>query len=109
MLNKFREAISGELWIKWLIIFLVLAGLVIGFFWYGHIQYRAGEDATDLKWQKASIEAQAKAAQAATEASDSSYKRVVEYNDTVAVEKEKLDEAEKQGKSPFDVLFSGSN
>lgn len=79
--------------------------LVVGLILFGHARYDAGVEATDAKWYAASDKLQAQAAKSATAAGTASAARQIEYQAKLENEKERLDEAEREGSSPFDVLF----
>lgn len=72
---------------------------------YGDARYDAGVADTDARWIAAGekleqeSEASANAADAAAEA------RTIQFNDALAEEKEKIDEAIAAGADPLDVLF----
>jgi len=83
-------------------ILLILAG---GVWWLRHDAYRDGVEATDAKWVEAGRRLEEQARQAAAEADEESARRVERHNQRIALEKEKLDEADASGTSPLDVLF----
>jgi hypothetical protein len=74
---------------------------------WGDRRYDAGVEATDARWQKASDQLKAEAARSATQADDAAAQRFEERAEQVRDEQERLDEAERTGSSPLDVLFGG--
>ncbi len=100
--------LSPRAW-KWVGI-LVLIALVIFLFWraldnYGDARYDDGVQAERAAWEEADRQLQIKVAKAQTEATASAIKREERYAAAVAEEREKIDEAVAEGRSPFDVLF----
>lgn len=87
----------------------VLVGL---FLWwrihaYGVARYDAGVNATDAKWVEAGNRLEAAAANSATRADDAAANRLEEFHNQVEDERQALDEANRTGTSPLDVLFGG--
>lgn len=74
---------------------------------YGDRRFREGVTATDQKWVEASEKLKEQAAQSATRADDAAADRLAEHVEQVTAEQEQVDEAIKEGSSPFDVLFGG--
>lgn len=85
---------------------LLIAGLI---YWqitaYGSRRYKAGVLATDAKWEEAGRRMRAAAAQSATRADDAAAKRLQEFEAQVQEEQEALEDAQRNGSSPIDVLF----
>lgn len=96
---------------RWGIIAAVI--VILGFlFWlwldaYGDRRYEEGVAATDWKWEKASEKLEQEAAASATRADDGAVVRLEQHVAQVKAEQEQLDEAERTGSSPLDVLFGG--
>lgn len=86
---------------------LVLALLYWALDSYGDRRYRDGVETTDAKWEEAGRRLKAQAARSATKADDAAAVRLDRFEAQVAKEQEKLDEAERNGTSPLDVLFGG--
>lgn len=84
---------------------LIVLAAIAAVLWWGHHKYQQGVDDTDAKWEEASAQLKAQAAAAATAAEKPSVQRQIAFAEQVAVEKEKLDEAQATGSSQFDVLF----
>ena len=82
---------------------VLLIVVAVLFLW--HLAYKQGVDATDAKWKLASARLQAQAVQAGVKADAPAIVRVQQHDAKVAQEKERIDEAEAAGSSPFDVLF----
>jgi hypothetical protein len=72
---------------------------------YGDRRFDEGVAATDAKWQAESEKLRVQAAQSATRADDAAVNRLVEHVEQVAAEQEQVNEAIRNGSSPFDVLF----
>jgi hypothetical protein len=86
--------------------------LVILFLWwridaYGDRRFDAGANQADARWQEASNRLQAEAANSATRADDAAANRLEQFQNQVADERQALDEANRTGTSPLDVLFGG--
>lgn len=91
----------------------LLALVVFGlFYWaldsYGDRQYDKGKADADAAWQKASDKLIAKSQNAATKADRTAAAREADFAARVEDEKEKLEDANANGSSPIDVLFSGN-
>lgn len=86
---------------------IVVIAIVTALLWYGHSRYQAGVTVTDAKWEEASRKLEEQAKKSATKADDAAAARAAVHDDQVQAEKEKLDEAERTGSSPLDVLFGG--
>lgn len=84
---------------------LMALALVAALLWWGHTKYQAGVRDTDAKWEAASAKLERQAEKAEDRADAKAAERVEEFTEKVAAEKEKLDEAERNGSSPLDVLF----
>lgn len=85
---------------------LVLA-FVLALWWFGNSRYDAGVADTDAKWQEASRLLERQAQKSASKADDAAAARAAAHDEQVSQEKEKLDEAQRNGSSPLDVLFGG--
>lgn len=97
-----------------IVAFVVVPLLILGAFWlaldaYGDSRYHEGEKDTDAKYQAASDELLRKAAEARGAADKQAAARVADYAAQVKDEKEKIDEAVAEGRSPFDALFPVDN
>jgi hypothetical protein len=105
--GKLSEKAAG------LIGLLIMIAVVVGAFFaildaYGDAKFREGENHADAKWQQASEELEEDAEQSAERADEDSAERTAEYNQRLAEERERLDEAEAHGSSPLDVIFGTS-
>lgn len=74
---------------------------------YGDGRYQAGVDETDAKWEEAGRRLREQAARSASRADDAAASRLETHVQQVEEEKERLDEAQRTGGSPLDVLFGG--
>lgn len=74
---------------------------------FGNSRYDEGVAATDAKWEEASARLKAQAEQSATRADDAAAVRLEEFETQVEDERKALDEAQRTGSSPLDVLFGG--
>lgn len=83
----------------------VLLLLVGALWWLRADAYSDGVRDTDDKWEEAGRLLAEQAEQAAGKADEASADRVADYQEQLAEEKEKLDEADAAGTSPLDVLF----
>ncbi len=88
---------------------LVVLAFVLALNAYGDARYDAGVSETDAKWEEAGRRLEKQATVSAGKADAASVVRVEEFNDRVAAEKDRLDEAEREGSSPLDVLFGGNS
>lgn len=93
-----------------LLLYVVLPALVVGFvLWridaFGDKRYREGVDATDAAWHEASNRLKEEAEEAGEVAEANALNRLEEHAANVAAEQERIDEAERNGSSVFDVLF----
>ena len=88
---------------------LILGALYLALDAYGDNRYAAGVAVTDAKWKAASDKALANAAAGTAIADKKELPRVVDFTAKVEQEKAKLDAAQKDGSSPFDVLFPPGN
>ena len=88
---------------------VVYGGLVLlvllGLWYYGHTRYERGVRDTDAKWVEAGRVLQQRARESATRANDAAAARAAQHDRRVAQERERIDEAQRNGSSPFDVLF----
>lgn len=82
-----------------------LALVVAAIMWYGHSKYQAGVRDTDAAWHAAEQAMLAKAAGAASAADRAAAASAANYAGQVAKEKEAINEAVLDGRSPFDGLF----
>lgn len=92
--------------------FAIGAGLLILAFYflldaYGDSRYREGKSDEAAAWKAAEAELLKKAANARTEADRNAAVREVQHAAKVEEEREKIDEAVRNGTSPLDVLFGG--
>lgn len=86
--------------------YLFVLALIGGAIWWLRADaYSDGVTATDAKWVEAGEKLKQRAAQAQGAASAASNSRTAIEVERVREEKEKIDAAEAQGSSPFDVLF----
>lgn len=88
----------------WLMIGGALA-LVAAVLWYGNSRYQAGVSDTDAKWEAAAAKLAEQATQSADAATRREAPRIAAHAAQVAAEKEKIDEAIAEGRSPLDALF----
>jgi len=72
---------------------------------YGARKYQAGVDATDAKWEEASNRLKLEAEASATRADDNAVKRLEVFEEQVAEEQERINEAIANNSSTFDILF----
>lgn len=88
----------------WLLIggAIAILGAVL---WFGHARYQDGVADTDAKWEAASAKLAAEAAKSADVATRREAPRIAAHAAQVAAEKEKIDEAIAEGRSPLDALF----
>lgn len=84
-----------------LLVFLVVWWILA----WGQSRYDAGVEDTDAKWVAASERLKAQAEESAAGADENEVERVEDHNDRLAAEREKIDEAVSQGRSPLDGLF----
>jgi uncharacterized protein HemX len=99
-----REAAKG------LLIALAIAAALFAFWWIRHDAYNDGVRDTDSKWTEAQHRLEQQAQQSAHAADQSAAVRVEQHDKAVAVEKERLEDAARNGSDPFDVLFgAGAN
>lgn len=97
-----RKAAGAVFWIG--VVLLIALALL----WLRADAYQDGVHATDAKWEAAQRKLERQAEEAAGRADSKAAERVEAQNDRVAREKEKIDEAERNGDSPLDVLFGPS-
>lgn len=83
-------------------VLLLIGGAIL---WLRADAYSDGVTATDAKWEAAGEKLKQQAAKAQGAASAASVSRTAIEVDRVREEKEKIDEAQSQGGSTFDVLF----
>lgn len=89
---------------------IALIALVLFLFWraldnYGDARYDDGIAAERAAWEEADRKLQIEVAKAQTESTAGAVKREERHAAAVAKEREKIDEAVAEGRSPFDVLF----
>lgn len=90
---------------RWAILAGVVLLIMTAVLWFGQSRYRAGVEATDAKWEAAGKKLADQARTSADAATRREAPRIAAHAAEVAVEKEKIDEALAEGRSPFDVLF----
>lgn len=88
---------------------LLLIAFVAMIHMYGNARYKAGVSDTDKLWQEASERLTEKASHATEESNREAAERAADYAEQVAIEKEKIDDAVKNGDSPIDVLFGAGD
>lgn len=99
------KAIGGFFPLKtWLMIGGTIA-LVAAVLWFGNARYQAGVADTDAKWEAAAEKLAQQARQSADVATQREAPRIAAHAAQVAAEKEKIDEAIAEGRSPLDALF----
>lgn len=83
----------------------VLIGLWFALMAWGNSRYEAGVTHTDAKWAEAGerLAAQVETAGAAADVKEA--ERIENHTERLAAEREKIDEAVAQGRSPLDALF----
>jgi len=91
----------------WLIVGAALLALAL-VLWYGQSRYAAGVRDADARWEAAAARLVKQAARSASAADRAEAPRLEDHAARVAEEKERVDEALDEGRSPFDVLFPGS-
>ncbi len=84
---------------------LIALALIAAAWWLRRDAYNDGQRDTNAEWQAASERLKREAAASASRADDAAALRVEEHVEQVQAEKEKLDEAQRTGSSPLDVLF----
>ena len=87
---------------------IAAALLLLAIWWMRTSAYSAGVSDTDAKWKAASEEVEKQAEVATARADSAAEVRAVEHVQQVEKEKEKIDEAIREGSSPLDVLFGGN-
>lgn len=98
-------ALLGRVKLKtWLMIGGAVA-LIALFIWWGNERHTQGVEETDAKWQLAADKLAAEAAKSADAATRREAPRIAAHAAQVAAEKEKIDEAIAEGRSPLDALF----
>jgi hypothetical protein len=85
---------------------LVVLALLGALWWLRADAYGDGKRDADAAWVAAGEKLKADAAEAASAADKKSAERTAAEFERVREEKERLDESEAAGTSPFDVLFS---
>ena len=88
----------------WLMIGGAIA-LVAAVLWFGNSRYQAGVRDTDAKWEAAAALLAEQARKSANAATRREAPRIEAHAAQVAAEKEKIDEAIAEGRSPLDALF----
>ncbi len=79
--------------------------LLLALWYYGHTRYERGVRDTDAKWEEAGRALQQRARESATLADDAAAARAAQHDQQVAQERERIDAAQANGSSTFDVLF----
>ncbi len=79
--------------------------LVAAILWWGNSRYQAGVTDTDAKWRAASARLAEQAGRSADAATRREAPRIAAHAAQVAAEKEKIDDAIAEGRSPLDALF----
>lgn len=97
--------------LTWTLIGVVglIAALWIGLILYGNARYRAGVEDTDAKWVAAGEKLKAQAAKSATRADQAEARRIEDHTEQLAAEKERIDAAISEGRSPLDALFPAAD
>lgn len=72
---------------------------------YGNSRFEAGEAKADAAWAAAADKLEEESKASATAADVPAIERQIEYNEKLAEEKDKIDEASETGGSVFDVMF----
>lgn len=88
---------------------LVLVAFYIALNAYGNARYNAGKKDADAAWQAASDKLIQKAANAGTKASEAAAARQADFAAKQEDERKRIDAAQQQGASPFDVLFGNGS
>jgi len=83
----------------------IVGALITAVLLWGNSRENDGVEKTDRKWEEAGELLEKQAAESAKKADDESAERVAEHQDKLKKEKELLDEADRDGSSPFDVIF----
>lgn len=87
---------------------LVILLLVGALLWLRADAYHDGEHAEEARWQEAAAKLEHLQQKAATGADQKAAQRLDQHLDQLEHEKEKLDEAQRNGDDPLDVLFPSS-
>lgn len=87
---------------------LIFAAFYLLLHAYGNERYKAGKADADKAWIAASDKLIQKSQNAGTKASTAAAARQADFAAKVEDEKERIDAANAEGSSPFDVLFNGS-
>lgn len=96
-------------WLFGAIALVLFALLILGALdRYGDKRYAQGREDSDLLWREAEAKLRAQERAAAGAADTDAAIREADHAASVAEEKEKLDDAIRQGQSSFDVLFPRS-
>lgn len=74
---------------------------------YGDRRYAEGVQATDQKWEEAGKQLKADAAKSATRADDAAANRMTNFVEDHKADEEAVNEAQRNGSSPLDILFGG--
>jgi len=90
--------------------YIIVIGVILGlFYWaltsYGHRKYQEGAAANQAQVDKALKQLKDDAHASATKADDKAAERAAAAVEQQKADKEALDEAERNGTSPLDVLF----
>lgn len=84
---------------------VALAMLAGAFVWHGNSRYKDGVEATDAAYLEASENLKRKSVASASAANESQAAADAAHAGQVLIEKEKIDEAQANGDSVFDVMF----
>lgn len=94
---------------RWAWIGLGAVVLIAAFYFaldaYGDSRYREGKANEKAAWEQAEAEFLKKAGEAEKKADKQAAAREADHIAAVAEERKKIDQAERDGSSPFDVLF----
>jgi len=96
-------------WLKIVGPIAALALLIGGVMAWGghkyHSGYGDGVSAADAKWVAAGEQLKKDAAKSATKADDAAANRLADHVNEIAADQAAVNQAEKEGRSPLDVLF----
>ena len=107
--GMFLKLGASERLARLLSIGLVILALIGAIWWLRADAYGDGERAADERWQEAGRKLERQAEASADRADDRAEIREAEFMEQVAEEKERIDEAERNGSSPLDALFGGGS
>lgn len=88
---------------------LVALALVLALHSYGNSRYKAGKADADAAWVAASNKLIDKAQKATVEGDTKAAARAADFAARQEAEKAKIDAAQKNGDSPFDVMFGNAS